>query len=116
MAIDSDHRAVSIAKRNSQLNRISGIAFQVADVLSWRHHQRFNIITANLYNELLIQALSSFGKKLTSAGQLILSGVLREQKQRLIRALHDHRFNVLELRQRGKWVALLAGHAPGRIR
>jgi ribosomal protein L11 methyltransferase len=116
VAIDSDPLAVSIGKRNAQLNRISGITFQVADVLNWRGRQRFDIITANLYSELLIQALSIFGKKLSSSGQLILSGILREQKRCVIRALHNRGFNVLELRQRGKWIALSAGHAPGRIR
>ncbi|MGZ5024758.1 MAG: 50S ribosomal protein L11 methyltransferase, partial [Chthoniobacterales bacterium] len=58
--------------------------------------------------ELLISVLPQFRKALFSDGQLILSGVMRNQERTLLRALKANAFAVTEIRRRGKWIALLA--------
>ena len=68
----------------------------------------FDIITANLYSELLEQVLPQFRTSLAGDGRLILSGVMRQQEAKLTQALRANRFRVLEARRRGKWVACCA--------
>ncbi len=48
------------------------------------------MITANLYSDLLIEILP----KLRGGGWLILSGILRSQKDELVRALQRNHFDV----------------------
>jgi len=38
---------------------------------------------------------------------LILSGVLRGQEKELVRALRRNKIDIVQVRRRGKWVAIL---------
>jgi ribosomal protein L11 methyltransferase len=104
IAIDHDPIAIATAKENARRNKMEQIDFRVADVRRWKFPARIEIITANLFSELLIETLP----KLKSARWLILSGVLREQEFQLLRALNRHGISVVETRRRGKWIAVLA--------
>ncbi|MDP9254162.1 MAG: 50S ribosomal protein L11 methyltransferase [Verrucomicrobiota bacterium] len=108
IAIDYDPRAVSTAKHNARLNKIRGVRFKIADALKPKIRRKFDVITANLYSELLIKALPMFAKYLKADGHVIASGVLREQERAVVRALLDHDFLIQDIRRRGKWVALCA--------
>ena len=104
IAIDHDPIAIATAKENARRNKIEQVDFRVADVRKWKFPARIDIITANLFSELLIEILP----KLKCAEWLILSGVLREQQHRLVCALKINRIDVVETRRRGKWLAILA--------
>jgi ribosomal protein L11 methyltransferase len=107
LAIDNDPLALSTAKENARCNRISGIAFVCGDVTK-TIRGRFDIITANLYSELLADMLPRFCAVLARNGGLILSGVMRAQESSLLRTLKTNSFVASEVRRRGKWIALLA--------
>ena len=104
IAIDHDPVAIATAKENARQNRIEHVVFRVADVRRWRFPPAVDIVTANLFSELLIEILP----KLKCAQHLILSGILREHEAELARALKRNRIAVLGMRRRGKWVAILA--------
>jgi ribosomal protein L11 methylase PrmA len=65
-------------------------------------------VTANLFSELLIEALPTFARELKPAGFLVLSGILRAQEREVLRTLRHHRFHATEIRRRGQWIALVA--------
>ena len=104
IAIDHDPIAIATAKENARWNKIEQVDFRVADVRRWKFPGRLDIITANLFSELLIEIVP----KLKCAEWLILSGVLREQEREVVHALVRNRIVVAERRRRGKWVAILA--------
>jgi ribosomal protein L11 methyltransferase len=104
VAIDYDPTAIATAKENARRNKIDNTDFQVADARRWKFPPRIDIITANLFSELLIEILP----KLKRAQWLILSGILREQEAQLIRALKRNGIAIVETRRRGKWIAILA--------
>ena len=104
IGIDNDPAAISVAKSNARLNKIRGTAFQLGDVLKWNPTQKNDVITANLYTDLLIEILP----KLRGAGWLILSGILRSQREELLSALQRNDLEVISSKQRGKWIAILA--------
>lgn len=112
LAIDIDPIAISTAKQNAQLNKLK-IKFRLADIAAKNSlsDQRYDIISANLFSELLIRALSQWKRRLKRNGLLILSGVLKNQEPQVERALRRFRFAPLTVRRRGKWVAILA--SPG---
>jgi ribosomal protein L11 methyltransferase len=112
MAIDSDPLALTTAKRNARANRIRNIEFVLADVLKSKVRGKFDIITANLFSEILIEALPLWSRHLARDGSLVLSGILRSQEKAVAAALRRNGFHDSEVRRRGKWVALLASKRP----
>ena len=102
--IEIDPRAISIAKANANLNKIDNADFQLGDVRRWKPRARWDVIAANLYNELLISVVS----KLKRSNWLILSGVLRRQEDELRRVLQKNNIEIASVKRRGKWIALMA--------
>ena len=92
IGIDNDPAAISMAKSNARLNKIRGATFQLGDVHRWNPAQRTDVITANLYSDLLIEILP----KLRGGGWLILSGTLRSQQDELVGALQRNHLAIIE--------------------
>jgi ribosomal protein L11 methyltransferase len=105
IGIDNDPVAVSTAKQNARLNKIRDVQFRVADLRQWKPTPKIDIVTANLFSELLIEIVP----KLKRARSLILSGILRKQEADVRRTLTRNKIDIVEVRRRGKWVAILAG-------
>jgi len=103
IGIDNDPAAISMAKSNARLNKIRGATFQLGDVHRWNPAQKTDVITANLYSDLLIELLPKL-----RGGWLILSGILRSQKHEFVRALQRNHLDVVDMKRRGKWMAFLA--------
>jgi ribosomal protein L11 methyltransferase len=101
--IDNDPIAVATAKANAQQNQIDGIQFRIGDVRRWKSSRQIDIVTANLFSELLIKILP----KLKATRWMILSGILRNQERDVTRALRRHKIDIVQVRRRGKWVAIL---------
>jgi ribosomal protein L11 methyltransferase len=106
--LDNDRRAVAHARQNARLNHIARTKFIAADVLRWKALARYEIVTANLFSELLIAALPRLQRALRPNSCLIVSGILREQAASVIRALSRAQLRIEKRRRRGKWIALLA--------
>ena len=102
IAIDHDPIAISTARANARRNKIENIDFRAVDLRRWKFPRKIEIITANLFSELLIEILP----KLKRAQRLILSGILREQEAELVGALKRNGIVIVETRRRGKWIAL----------
>ncbi|MEP6685608.1 MAG: 50S ribosomal protein L11 methyltransferase [Verrucomicrobiota bacterium] len=107
LAIDNDQRAIATAKANARANAIRGVRFVLGDAIRKIGRRKFDVITANLFSELLVSALPFWKTRLRKNGFMILSGVLREQESELLRALRANRFQIVSVRRRGKWIALL---------
>ena len=105
--IDIDPKAISIANANARLNKIHNADFQLADVRRWKPKPSWNVIAANLYSELLIEILP----KLNRTNWLVLSGVLRIEENKLLRALRRNKIEIVKANRRGKWIAVLARKA-----
>jgi ribosomal protein L11 methyltransferase len=104
VAIDIDPLAISTAKENARRNKIDNVDLRLADVRRWKFPPKIDIITANLFSELLIEILP----KLKASRYLILSGILRNQERKLIQALRSNKIDIVGVRRRGKWSAVVA--------
>src|SRR5204863_3523188 len=111
IGIDNDPIAISTAKENARLNQINDVQFRVGDVRCWKFQAKIDIFTANLFSELLIEILP----RLKRARWLILSGILREQEARLVRALKRNEIAIVETRRRGKWIAIACHPERSRL-
>ncbi len=116
LGVDNDPRAVVHAQANARLNKIRGGQFTSLDFLRWKPSQRYDVITANLFSDLLIAAMPIFARALARDGALILSGILRQQAPEVLRALQRSGFQLETQRRRGKWVALRARRPKSKTR
>ena len=107
IGIDNDPAAISVAKSNARLNKICGVSFQLSDVHKWNPAHKTDVITANLYSDLLIEILP----KLNASACLILSGILRSKQDELVRALQRNHLDIINMKRRGKWIGILAVRA-----
>jgi ribosomal protein L11 methyltransferase len=104
IGLDNDPMAISTANQNAKLNKIRNVRFRMADVRRWQFPREIDVVTANLFSELLIEILPA----LRAARWLILSGILRNQEPGVRRAVTRANHEIIEVRRRGKWVAMLA--------
>jgi ribosomal protein L11 methyltransferase len=112
LAIDNDPLACTTAKRNARANGVRNIEFSTGDILKHKLAGKFDIITANLFSEILIDALPIWSRHLAPGARLILSGILRSQESAVVRVLRQHSFTASEIRRRGKWIAAVARRSP----
>ncbi|HEV3243195.1 MAG TPA: 50S ribosomal protein L11 methyltransferase [Chthoniobacterales bacterium] len=103
IGIDNDPTAISTAKANARANKIQGMRFLVGDVRRWRFPRNIDIVAGNLFSELLIETLP----KLKAGRWMILSGILSNQERGVTHALRRHKIDIVQVRRRGKWVAIL---------
>jgi ribosomal protein L11 methyltransferase len=125
IGLDNDCLAVTTAKENARINKIDNVDLRVGDVRRWKSSarlglsaaERVDVVTANLFSELLIEILPKLKTILKSDGWMILSGVLRSQERELRRALRSRKIDIVDVRRRGKWIAMLAKcSVRGRLR
>lgn len=108
LGLDNDPRAIANARQNARLNRIGRVKFVIGDILRFKPAEKYEIVTANLFSELLIAALPILRRALRENGTLILSGILRGQFPSVLAALEAGQLQLVKRRRRGKWIALVA--------
>ncbi len=104
VGIDIDPITISTARANLRANKLHGVQFLFGDARFWKPPGRIDILIANLFSELLIELLPKF----KCAKWLILSGILRAQEQEIVCGLQQYRIDIVKIRRRGKWIAILA--------
>ncbi len=116
LAMDNDPAAVRITKANAKVNACRRITTAHGSVLEWRTEHPLNLITANLFSELLVEASPNIARALIKNGKLIFSGVLKTQYPEVHAALQKRGLEVAKVINKGKWCAGLAvkSHASSK--
>lgn len=107
LAFDFDATAIRVAKTNAHLNKVDGLKLFRADVLKYRPQGYFDVIAANLYSDLLRKAASRLWPAVKPWGRFIISGLMRDQVERVSEKIHELRGRIEIKRTRGKWVTML---------
>lgn len=105
---DFDPHAVRTAKENVALNNAAPLPIRKTDVLKWTPARTWNVVAANLFSQVLIEASPTITAAVADQGYLILSGILRQQEAEVVTAFEKCGFEFLKTIRKGKWVALLA--------
>ena len=108
LAFDVDATAVRIARSNAAINRIRGLRVMRADVLKHRTEESFDIVAANLFSDLFCSAAPTLWPAMKPAGRIIISGVMRDQVEPVVKVIGHMKGQIESMRARGKWVTLLA--------
>ncbi len=105
---DFDSTAISIAKRNISKNQMPGILIYEADLFEWEPKKKkcWDIITANIFANVLNANLSKIFNALAPEGNLILSGILKEHENSVIESAQKTSLIDPIIYRKGKWISM----------
>ena len=123
LAVDVDPLAVRIARENVTLNQVESIVDVEA---SWQGSQparqqgdeaeittarppTWDLVVANILAETIIELMPALATSLSTQGILIASGIIADRTQAVADALQENGLLLVEQRDDGEWVALVAG-------
>jgi ribosomal protein L11 methyltransferase len=115
-ACDFDPFAVAAAKRNAGRNNTPDIRIEEQDVLKWKPRKNgYDLVLANLFSTILIQAWPVIARSLAPGGQLIVSGILHSQAWDVFTAAAGHGLGFSKVVRKGKWITARGGHMTDLI-
>ena len=82
IAADTDEKAVKSTLNNARINKIDNLDVKKGDVSVIRN-EKFDIIIANIYKNILIEYIPVFSQLMNEKGKLFISGFLKQDSPRL---------------------------------
>jgi len=115
-ACDFDPFAVAVAQRNAERNGTPEIEVKEQDVLKWKPAKKgYDVVLANIFSTVLIQAWPIIAKSLAPGGDLIVSGILYSQAWDVFTAAASEGLGFTQVIRKGKWVTARGGHMSDLI-
>ena len=111
--LDYDPNAVAVARHNAERNAAGGVHVKETDLLKWTPSRQYEVITANLFADVLQEILPKIRTTLAKGSRLIVSGVLKEQWEETAAVAVAAGLELSQVRKKGKWVSALGGLAGG---
>lgn len=108
-ACDFDPFAVKVTERNLARNGVEGVETRELDVLKWKPRKKYDVVVANIFSTVLIEAFPVISKVVKPGGTLVLSGILASQAWDVFTAAAAHGFGFPEVVKKGKWVTAKGG-------
>lgn len=110
-ACDFDPFAVAAAERNARRNGTPDIICAEMDVLQWQPRKKgYDVVLANIFSTVLIQAWPVIAKSLAPGGDLVVSGILATQAWDVFTAAAANGLGFTQVIRKGKWVTARGGH------
>jgi ribosomal protein L11 methyltransferase len=110
-ACDFDPFAVAVALRNAERNGTPDMTIREQDVLRWKPRKSgYDVVMANLFSTVLIEAWPVIAKSLAPGGDLIVSGILASQAWDVFTAAAGSGLGFTQVVRKGKWVTARGGH------
>ncbi|UCF85747.1 MAG: 50S ribosomal protein L11 methyltransferase [Desulfobacteraceae bacterium] len=112
VAIDRDPEAIRWAERNIELNSLSGMIELSATPLD-QIKGAFSVLTANLILGEILEIFPHFHRLLEPDGCLIVSGILRDQVEKVKEALYRHQFCKTRIIYQEEWACMIVRKTNG---
>lgn len=107
---DFDPFVVAVAKRNAERNNTPDVVMQEQDVLKWKPRKKgYDVVMANIFSTVLIQAWPVIAKSLAKGGDLVVSGILASQAWDVFEAAAKEGLGFSKVVKKGKWVTARGG-------
>lgn len=115
-ACDFDPFAVAAANRNAARNDTPALVPVEQDVLKWKPRKAgYDVVLANLFSTVLIEAWPVIAKSLAPQGDLVVSGILATQAWDVFTAAAANGLGFTKVIRKGKWVTARGGHLRNLI-
>lgn len=107
IAIDNDEWSISNAAENLEKNQCRKVRLEKADELL-SYQQPFDIILANINRHVILDNLASLKRLLKKEATLLVSGLLKEDREDIREAFKLHRIEFADDWERGDWICIKA--------
>lgn len=104
--VDIDEQATAIACRNAEINKLTEKCSIKTGSLTQKTSGTFDVVFANLTADILQLLRGEISKVVHGGTLVVLSGILDVKLDQVVEAYKDD-FEVLSVRQKGEWRALL---------
>lgn len=105
VGVDTDPEAIGVAEENVQLNNLTeNVQLRIGTA---EGSDRFDVIVANIQANPLVEMAGILAGSLGKSGELVLSGILVEQKERVKEAYEAERLQQVDERIDGEWCLLV---------
>lgn len=131
LALDTDPLAVRVARENVVLNQVEPVVDVKLGTVEISNRQireardqgavelqapTWDLVTANILAETIIELMPALVTHLVAEGTLIASGIIQDRTEAVIAALHRNDLSLVEQRDEGEWVALIACQQTNDVR
>lgn len=107
-AIDLDKAAVKVTKENVEWNKIGNIVQVYHGDLIENVSEKADLVVANIMADVIIILVDDLVRILKKEGLFITSGIIQGRAQEVQLKIESAGFELLEITQKGEWVALTA--------
>ena len=105
---DIDQAAVRAAKANAKLNGLEDkTAYYKGDLLEFAR-EKYDIVVANIVADIIKTLAGDIHKVMEQGGLFIASGIICEREQEVVDCIRNNGFDILEIKERRGWAAVLA--------
>jgi ribosomal protein L11 methyltransferase len=106
VAVDNDEWCYENGKENCSLNFVNKeVSIRHGEVIDI-HENNFDLITANIQKNILLDIAEEIKSRLIKGGLLILSGLLFNDEQDIVKKYSSINFELVEKRSLDEWIAL----------
>jgi ribosomal protein L11 methyltransferase len=105
LGTDFDALALRTAKENVLNNGLGKIQLKRSNVLKWKPERTWDVVAANLFSGVLIEAAPVISTAIAKEGHLLLSGVLRNQETEVLEAFRAEGVTFEKITRKGKWIS-----------
>ncbi|MCX7614678.1 MAG: 50S ribosomal protein L11 methyltransferase [Clostridiales bacterium] len=113
LGVDIEENAVAVAQKNALQNGFGQNKFSAFfgnltrdESLCGKIGSGYDIITANIVADVLIDMAPYFGQFLKKDGTLIVSGIIEERANEVTEALNKNGFSIQDIKKESGWVAV----------
>lgn len=107
VALDDDPEATATTRENAEANRLVGVEIVTGDLDTLAATPRFDLVLANIRAETLVPRARALAERTLAGAEVVLSGVLVEERNDVERAYLDSGFELQQPpRAMGMWCAI----------
>ena len=107
VAVDIDETAVKIAKENCTINHVNNKINVSNGELKDIKDTYASVVVANIIADIIIDLKEELQKRLQKDKILIVSGIIKERMQDVIKTFDNKGFEYIEKKEKGEWVAIV---------
>jgi ribosomal protein L11 methyltransferase len=118
-AVDIEENSARIATENAKKNNVFDDSFKVywGNVLDGGSFKEmilpekkvYEIVLINIVADIVCEMLPMISKSLN--GKIVYSGIISERKEKVLSALAENGFSVLEVKEKNDWVCVIADNS-----
>ncbi len=117
-AVDIEENSARIATENAKKNNVFSDSFKVywGNVLDGGSFKElilpekkvYDIVLINIVADVVCEMLPMISKSL--CGKIVCSGIISERKEKVLNALSENGFSVIEIKEKNDWVCVIASN------